>query len=432
MEYLLFVVYLFLFAWLVTKVKFFTRAELSNSQLIILFLWKVLAGIFYGWMGKYYGNLAQMVDTWAYYHFSLEEYGLLASDPKLYFTNLFYDPYPHGVENFFGSTGSYWNDLKGNIFVKLLSIFDILSFGHYYVNVIFFSFLTLFGPIAIYRVMNDLFPGRKMTILLATFLLPSFIYWSSGVYKEGIIFTGIALVIYHLYFGWKENHYGIKRWLGILFGLAILLVMRNYLMMLILPAVLAWLLATRWPKYGLVLFISVYLFCGLLFFAARYIHPRFDFPKAVVDKQQAFLRLQGGASSIPIKELKPTVSSFFKNTPQAITLSFFRPFPADVMHLLSLAACVETNLLFLLFLLFLFFRRKNGATSEIAIYLCVFLSISILLAIGFSVNNLGAIVRYRSIILPLLFIPMIAQTDWKKIGTWLQGKNRNSQHTSAI
>ncbi|HEY6502912.1 MAG TPA: hypothetical protein VIZ28_02950 [Chitinophagaceae bacterium] len=431
MEYLLFVAYLVLFAWLVTKVKFFTRTGLSNSQLVILFLVKVMAGIFYGWMGIYYGNLAQMVDTWAYHHFGMEEYKLLGTNPKLYLTNLFYDPYPHGVENFFGSTGSYWNDLKGNIVVKLLSIFDILSFGHYYVNVIFFSFLSLFGPIAVYRVMNDLFPGKKMIILLGMFLIPSFIYWTSGVYKEGLIFTGIGLIIYHLYFGWKDNHYSLKRWLGILFGLAILLVMRNYLMVLVLPAVLAWLLATKWPKYGFAIFTGVYFFCGIAFFTARYINPRFDFPKAVVDKQQAFLRLQGGASAIPIKELEPTAGSFLKNTPQAVTLSFFRPFPGDVMHLLSLAASIEINLLLLLFILFLFFRKKNEAISKNAIYLCVFLSISVMLAIGFSVNNLGAIVRYRSIILPLMIIPLVAQTDWKRIaGIFSPGKNRNNQSTT--
>jgi len=425
LEYLLFVFYLILFAWLVTKIKFFTRTGLSNSQLVILFLLKVMAGIFYGWMGVYYGNLAQMVDTWAYHRWGVEEYQLLGSDPVGYFTNLFNNL--DRANNFFGSTDSYWNDLKGNIFIKLISIFDILSFGHYYVNVIFFSFLSLFGPIAIFRVMNDVFPGKKLIILLATFLIPSFIYWSSGVYKEGIIFTSISIIIYHLYFGWKERHYSVKRWLGILSGLIILLVIRNYLMMLILPAVLAWLLAARWPKYGLALFISVYLFCSILFFTAHYIYPGLDFPKAVVEKQQAFLRLQGGSSSIPIKELKPTVSSFMKNMPQAVTLSFFRPFPGDVTHLLSLAASVEINLLLLLFLLFLFFRKKNAAISKNIIYLCVFLSISVMLAIGFSVNNLGAIVRYRSIILPLMVIPMAAQTDWKRIAGYFSGKNRNNQ-----
>ena len=74
MEYLLFAGYLVLFAWLVTKVKFFTRAGLTNPQLIIIFLLKVMAGILYGWIGIYYGSMAQMVDTWGFHYYSLQEY----------------------------------------------------------------------------------------------------------------------------------------------------------------------------------------------------------------------------------------------------------------------------------------------------------------------------------------------------------------------
>ena len=71
-------------------------------------------------------------------------------------------PIPEKPGSFFASSDSYWNDLKSNVFIKLLSIFDIFSFGHYYVNVIFYSFITLFGPLAFYKVMNDVFPKKRM------------------------------------------------------------------------------------------------------------------------------------------------------------------------------------------------------------------------------------------------------------------------------
>jgi len=58
----------------------------------------------------------------------------------------------------------------------------------------------------------------------------------------------------------------------------------------------------------------------------------------------------------------------------------------------------------------------------------VFFSFTVLLAIGFSVNNLGAIVRYRSIILPLLVIPVVALIDWERLGkVFFNGiKNKNN------
>ena len=432
MEYLLFVAYLVLFAWLVTKVKFFTSTGLSQPQLIIILLVKIMAGIFYGWIGLYYGGLAQMQDTWGFHSGSMEEYHLLFNNPHEYFTNLFKDPYESGVSKFFDSTDSYWNDLKGNLFIKILSVFNILSFGHYYVNVIFYSFLTLFGAIAIYKVMTDIFPGKKITILLATFLVPSFLYWTSGIHKEGLIFTGISLVTYCIYFGIKEKRWGFTRISGIIIGFLLLLSLRNFLIIIIIPAILAWLLANRWPKYGLAIFVSLYLLFGVLFFTVRYINPRLDFPQAVVNKQQEFIQLKGGNSSIPMKKLQPTAFSFLKNTPQAINLSTIRPYPSDVRHILSLAAAIEIDVLLLMFVLFLLFPT-NGLQSKNLVYFCIFFSLSLLLAIGFSVNNLGAIVRYRSVILPFLVIPMAAQIDWGRLGRLFSNniKNKNNVTNSA-
>ena len=430
MEYLLFVAWLVVFAWLTTKVKFFTQTGLSRSQLIIIFLLKVMAGIFYGWIGLYYGGLAQMQDTWGYHTNSIQEYQLLFNNPHEYFTNLFHDPYESGTSNFFTSTDSYWSDLKGNFFIKILSVFNLLSFGHYYVNVIFYSFITLFGTLAIYRVMTDVFPGKKLSIMLATFLLPSFLYWTSGIHKEGLIFTGISLIIYCIYFGYKQKKFGFRRTICVIAGLMVVLALRNFIIVILVPAIIAWLIANRWPKYGLTIFCSLYLLFGILFFTARYINPNLDFPQAVVNKQREFKKLEAGGSTIPMKDLEPTAGSFLKNTPQAINLSTIRPYPSDVRHILSLAAAIEINMIILIFILFLFLRTKgNSNDSKNLMYFCIFFSMTLLLAIGFSVNNLGAIVRYRSVLMPLLVIPMAAQINWEKLGNLIFNNIKNKNNT---
>jgi hypothetical protein len=431
LEYLLFVAYLILFAWLVTRLKFFRNSGLTQPQLIIVFLLKVMAGIFYGWIGIYYGGLAQMVDTWSYHTESIAEYHLLGSDPQEYFTNLFRNPYNSGVSDFLSVKDSFWNDLKANFFIKILSIFNIFSLGHYYVNVIFYSFLTLFGPIALFRVMNDVYPGKKIQILLAVFLVPSFLYWTSGLHKEGLIFTGISLVVYSIYFANKEKRFGIKRALTLITGLLLILVLRNFIFIIIAPAILAWLFVNRWPKNGLIKFAALYLLFILIFFTARYINPKFDFPQAVVNRQQEFVKLIG-SSSIPIKELKPTAGSFLKNTPQAINLSTLRPLPKDVKHILSLAAAIEVEVLLLMFLIFLFLKTGHPLDKNL-VYFSIFFSFTLLMAIGFSVNNLGAIVRYRSVIIPFLVVPMVAQINWQRIGNSLFNniKNKNNISKSA-
>jgi hypothetical protein len=423
LEHLLFAAYLVLFAWLITKVKFFTNSGLTNGQLVIIFLLKVMAGILYGWIGVYYGEMAKMVDTWSYHYESIREYDLLRSNPGEFFGSLFHNSYKDGYTRFF-SEQSWWNDLKANLFIKILAIFNLFSFGNYYINVILYSFLSIFGPIAMYRIMKDMYPKKNVAVLLATFLIPSFIYWTSGLHKDGFIFLGLSLVSYHIYFGLKQN-FSLQRILVITAGLLMVLGLRNFFIVPLVPALLAWLIAARSRQKPVYIFSVVYLVFIVLFFTARLIHPKFDLPEAVVEKQQAFLQLSGG-STIHVNQLEPNFTSFVKNIPQALSLTILRPFPSDVRHLLSLAAALEIYTLLLLFIVFLIWR-KNGSPMNAFLLFAIFFSFSVLLMIGYSNNNLGAIVRYRSLIIPFLAVPIIANIDWQRVGDVFLGKNNKNQ-----
>jgi len=387
-----------------------------------------MAGIFYGWIGIYYGQFAYMYDTWGYHYLSVEEYKLLFNNPSEYFSNIVHSGYENKYGGFFSPDYSWWNDLKNNMFIKFLSLVNIFSFGNYYVNVIFYSFITFIGPVAMYRVFSDVFPGKKVNVLVATFLIPSFAYWTSGIHKDGLVFMAISLIIYHVYFGLKEKKFKLSRVFPLFISFIIILSFRNFLLVIFIPALFAWILSTRNPKRNAIIYISTYLICGLLFFSLRYIFPGLDFPQAVVDKQQAFKTLQGN-SGIELPELKPTIGSFLMNTPHALSSTTLRPHPGDVKHILSMAAASETAFLLLLFFLFLFWRT-NGVKSTSFIWFCVFFSFSFLLSIGFTVNFLGAIVRYRSIILPFLLVPVISLINWERIYAILFNNIKNNSNVS--
>ena len=128
MEHLLFAAYLILFAWLATKTKFFTASGLSTPQLVIIFLLKVMVGILYGWIGVYYGELAQMVDTWGYHYESKQELQLLISDPQAFFSSIFHNTYNDGYTKFLSVENSWWNDLKGTFFCKDACYFQLIQF----------------------------------------------------------------------------------------------------------------------------------------------------------------------------------------------------------------------------------------------------------------------------------------------------------------
>jgi hypothetical protein len=307
-----------------------------------------------------------------------------------------------------------------------MAIWNVFSFAHYYINLIFYSFITLFGPIAIYRVMKDVFPRRKISVLIATFLIPSFIYWTSGLHKEGLIFTGLGLICYHLYYGFKEHSFSFARVAMIVLGFLLVLIFRNFLILPLLTAVIAWIASEKLKVKPIKAFGLIYLVALVIFFCGKYISPKLDFLDAVAVKQKEFMNL-GGGSAIQVNSLEPTISSFISNTPQAFLLSTIRPYPSDVHHLLSLAAAADINTVLLFFIVFLFWRR-NGIQMNSFLMFCLFFSFSVLMMIGYSVNVLGAIVRYRSIVIPFLIVPLMARIDWDKVGSLFLGNINNKNN----
>lgn len=397
-----------------TRVGLFRKSGLTNAQLIILFLFKVIAGIFYGWVGIYYGYFAYMYDTWGLHNVSIDELQLFYDNPHAYLTNLFHSGYESGYGRLFASHDSYWNDLKANVFIKLLSIFDILSFGNYYINVIFYSFLTIIGPVMVYRVLADLFPGKKLAVLIGVFLIPSFLYWSSGIHKDGLTFTAIGMVVYHFYFGLKQGRFSFGRLLSLSLGMLILLAMKNYIFMLLIPALTAWFLSRRLGKGIWKPFAGSYAVAITLFFVLPLLSPKINLPAAVAEKQAAFMQLEGG-SGLKVTKLEPSFKGFVRNAPEALMNSLMRPFPADIKHMLSMGVMMENLAVLALVLLMFLYRDRGISLNHPFIWFCYFFGFSLLLTIGYTVCFQGAIARYRSILLPLVVTPLILAIDWKRI-----------------
>lgn len=412
---ILFVGYLIGLSWLLTRIRFLQESGLTRTQLILLYLLKIAAGIFYGWIGIYYGRTAHMTDTWYYHLGGLQEHSLLLDNPRQFFSELVIDPYEGGRWKLLGTHDSYWNDLKANALLKGLALFNLISGGHYNVNILFYNFFGLFGSIAFYRVLADRFPEQKTAIALGVFLTPSVLFWSSGIHKEGILLTALGLIVYAFHFSFKYSAWSPKRIAAGIVGLLLILVFRNHLLVALMPALFIWtILHKKQQRLGLTTALIYAAFFGL-FFLTTHLDPRIDLPKAVATKQQEFLQLKG-RSSLKVDTLTPTPKGFMANLPQAIDLSLTRPHLGDVRHLLSLAASLEVIAWFLIIGIWIIYRhRKVAWPAKPLDYFLIGFSLSVILLIGFSINNLGAIARYRSVIVIPLFTPLLAQINWRKL-----------------
>ncbi len=412
MTYLLFAVYLVLFCWLITRVKFIQKAGLPNYWLIGLFVLKVAAGVAYGWYYTTIPNYERSADTWKFFFDSKSDTALLFHDPIRYFTGIFDNPYDKDYRHLFSSVNSYWNDLKHTYMVKIMSLFNALSGTRYYVNVIFYSFITFFGPIAFIRVMNDLFPDRKLLVTCSTFLFPSFLFWSSGIHKDGLIFLFMSLIVYVMYFGFKKKKLGIKEFSIVLLLLMLIFPVRNHVVLACIPGLVAWWLAEKYFKRKWIAFALVTAIGTTIFFSAKYIHPKLDLPISIVMRNKGFIML-GGNSFLPQRKLEANFPSFIQNAPQALNHTLVRPYVTEFLSPLYLASALEILFIWLLVSVW-FFRYTDNPYKHSVVQFLFLVSMVLLLLTGYIVPQLGGIVRYRAIFFPFVLVPIIATIAWKK------------------
>ena len=412
MSYLLFIFYLVLFCWLITRIKFFKQSGLNKRILILLFLIRVIASLITCYINLYYFPVS---DSLIFHNGGIVEYNLLFQNTREYFSNIFQDNHPNGYTRFLDSSDSYWNDIKSNVLYKMLSVFDIFSRKNFFINTLFYNFLVFFGAVALYKVFIKIFPTSFYKIIACIFLLPSALFFSSMIHRDGLILLSLSMVIYHLYFMMNEHHFSWKRMLIVLAILVIIFLLRIFVFITLMPAILAWVTAQRNKRYAFISFLGVYIIGAVLFFSSGYISPKTDLPQYVSNKQTAFIEISKlGASAININPLHPNFRSFFNNAPQALNHAFLRPYITEVKSFVYLPFALENLLFEILLLLFILFKKKVLSIDPL-IYFCFFFTFTIFLITGYTVPIIGAIVRYRSIYFIFLLLPIICYTDWSRI-----------------
>ena len=354
-------------------------------------------------------------DYWGLNVAGWNEYQLMLSDPKRFFTDIFSSTYQNGYDGFFRSTGSYWNDLKNNLIIKTLACCNFFSRGNYYINSLFFNFAGFFAHIALYRVFADIFKNRKWPVIIGCFLLPSTLYFSSGIHKDLVVFTLLGFYCYALYFS-LQNKLTAKYLFTICFTLIALLFIRNFVALALIPASIAFIISKKIRFNTVAIFMVTYLAGFLMLLLLQLVKPSFQPLKIITQKQRDFFELPYASSQLDTHILEPNIKSLVKNSPQALNHSMLRPYLWEHPTNFLIPLAIELFIYQALFIIMLAWYQKNNGYSNTFIVFGLFLSISLLLFTGYIVPNIGSIVRYRSLYLPFLITPVLCLINWEKLG----------------
>ncbi|HEV3410976.1 MAG TPA: hypothetical protein VG101_00800, partial [Puia sp.] len=178
MHILLLIVYGALASYGIWKIPFLKNSGIRPAWLWLLFVLHVFTGWAHNWIAWRY--FPEHGDIWNYFSLSfLYRHRLLSEF------------------NLFLSDNSTWTYITHNGIVYIQMLLDVLSGDDMNINTLLFSFPVFLGNVALFRVFRRRFPNDTLTAT-TVFWLPSVLFWTACIYREGMLFMLLGFFFYHL------------------------------------------------------------------------------------------------------------------------------------------------------------------------------------------------------------------------------------------
>ncbi len=401
---ILFILYFVLIIWLLNKLPLFLNSGLSYRGLTILFGIKLLFAIALVLVYTYYYTERTYADIYKYFDDANVICESAAKHPKAFvkiLTGINFDRDNETIKEILANTHHF--DKKGGGFLesthRLIIRFNIIlrfiSTGSIYIHSLFFCFLSFIGLVALYRALGTFFEGNKGRLLiLPIFLLPSVLFWSSGLLKETLVIFFLGLLVF--------TALKVLELRNILANLLLTILCLYFLFLLkpfiALSFIVSYYFMATFYLRGYARIISLLLAsCGALWFF--YAHDAFvcELMSSIITKRNEFisLGLQMKAGSLVSTDLSPQgCLEPLRLLPGGMYNMFFEPFVWS--HGLFEKIFGIENLFILLLTIYTLFRAH--APRQGRLQLLVFCGLFFLFnycLIGVTVPIIGALVRYK-------------------------------------
>lgn len=405
LEAVLVIFYIALFSYIILKTNLFNSEVLTKAHILAFFFIKIIAGFSYVYIFR---HILEDGDIFTYFADAQIVFSALKEDPLTYLQLVFgasdLNTVPVHLLPYTDAMG-YWFDQGNYVMVRINAILHLFSFGFFNVHVVFVSFLSLIGIYNLFRFFEPSFNGDKYLLIAFLFFTPSIVFWYSGMHKEAVVILALGLIL-NSYQHLIMRDFEIRWVLAILLGSLLLILVRFFVFAIFMPGLIALFVSFHYKTIPKILvFGSVFMVFILALLTIHFQMPNFSPFEEMMIRQQFFFNTPGN-SSFTIPALDGTLGTTISYIPSAFINSLIHPVPLDCItsSYLCFIAMLESYIILAVLIYGVFhIKWERFLTNEIINY-CFFSSISILIMIGLIVNNAGALVRYKSMVLPFLLI----------------------------
>lgn len=433
---LLAIAYAALLLYWMRRIPFFARIPgLPMRWVAGLFVLKILAGTAVWVVYTYVYTDRLTADIFKYFDDSAVLYAALWDKPGDFFRMLFgiANDTSYLTERYYLVMNTWIREFENNVYndshtmIRFNAVLRLFSFGQYHVHTVFACFASTIGSVALYRAIHPLFLGFERALMAGIFLWPSMLFWASGVLKESLLVFGLGLFLLGIIGNWPDR-LAWRPMVAFMIGLFVMLVIKFYVLLCLIPGLLAWSWAQARPGRPLMQTTIVHALGLIAVLLSGSLVRGYDILEMLTVKQRDFIGMANDVESgslLIVPTLDGGLWSFIASAPHALFMTFLSPFLVLGTGPLAWMGAAENLLLLLVPFFAIRYARPWKDIDRPTLWF--FLSFVLLLAllIGWTVPVVGALVRYRIPLLPFIAFIALLVVDPRKLPRWLTFINRS-------
>jgi hypothetical protein len=404
--------------------------RLSRPYFIPALTLKMIAAICLGLLYQFY-YVGEGGDTFGYYYGGKRIWGYFLDSPINAFKVIFWDGDFGGGMYQLVSRIPHYRDPAGFLVDRIVGFIGLFTFGNYSGIALFFALTSFSGSWALYSSLKKLYPDLYKWLAIAILFIPSVVFWGSGILKDTITFSALCWMI------WAFTNLTIfkqRRILSILLfltGFLVLLTIKKYILLVLLPALILWLYRLNITKIRISLIrYSLAPFMLVLMFYSGYLavlKVGEDDPLYSVDNITNTVYVtahdirywtgRDAGSGYDLGTIPDTWQDMIRLFPAAVNVSLFRPYLWEASNPLMLMLALE-SLTFMLIVFYLIYRNSWRITRHFSqdpfLIFCLVFSLGFAFAVGISTWNFGTLVRYKLPLMPLFGSMLVVLYGYSK------------------
>lgn len=426
LDFILGPIYLLIIFAIVSYFKnYFTSNKLEETFYIRAFWFKIFGVTFFAFIYHYYYkggdtlvyyDCCQRVHRMLFNDFSSAWTFLTTNDFQAYLKFRYYE---QGNCNWFAKYGT-----REITFIKIASIINLIALNTYLSTSYIFAFISFIASWKLYQVFVYQFPLISNQLLFAALFMPTVAFWGTGIMKDTVSYTGLCFIIYYINDIFIERKYNPLNFLYLIISAIFISLTKGYILLAFLPAGVMWIFFTYQIKIKSQLLrylagpfmvaltvISIFLLINVIGDSLdKFSLDKLEQTAEDFQRWHTVASIDGSGYTLNFGGFNLT--SMLKVLPQAVNVTYFRPYLWEAGSVVVLLGAFESLFFFLFFLkTFIIDTKITGflkvLTSHPIILMCLVFTILFGLVVGVTSYNFGALSRYKIPAMPLFALMLV-------------------------